>query len=387
MKTTILTTKRLVLTPIDISDAREIFHHFNHNVTTYMYPKPAVVIEDTMNFIHYSMKLREEGKEIVWVARLKENHEFVGCMGLHSMNTRTPELGIWIQEGLFGKHLGLEGMNGIIDYARKYVSHDYLVYPVDKRNFASRNIPETHGGIIKKSYQKIGASGNHLDIIEYWIYPETPHDYVFPTIVFQGDSITDCNRKRQLFYDLGDGYVEKLMHQLPNTVIINRGVSGDRTNELLVRWQEDVIWNQPDILSLLCGINDVWHFFKWNKFTSQEIFETNYRKLIEWTKHDLPHTQIVLIEPFGYPIGELEASWEPMIESFRQIVKKLSIEYQIMHIPMNEHMQTWKENYKMEDILPDGVHPSSLGHELMANVIKRSIRQMLMEYQLHQCHE
>lgn len=387
MKKTILTTNRMILTPIEVSDAKDIFHHFTAKIATFTYPKPASVIEDTLNFIYYSLKLREEGKEMVWVARIKETKEFVGCMGLHQMNTKTPELGIWIQEGMFGKHLGLEGMSEIILYARKYLPHDYLVYPVDKRNFASRNIPETHGGIIKKAYQKISASGNHLDIIEYWIYPETPTDYRFPTILFQGDSITDCGRKRHVFYDLGDGYVHKVMEQLPNTVIINRGVSGDRTNELLLRWQDDVIHMQPDILSLLCGINDVWHYFKWNKPTSPKIFEDNYRKLIEWVKHDLPNTQMMLIEPFGYPIGELQPSWEPLIETLRQIVKRLSVEYQLPHIPMNQYMQEWKKQYPMEEILPDGVHPSPLGHALMANVIKKTIRQLLMEYQLRQCHE
>jgi lysophospholipase L1-like esterase len=383
----ILTTKRLVLSPIDVRDATDIFHHFNANITKFMYPKPASVIEDTLDFIQYSNKLREEGKEIVWVARLKDTKEFVGCMGLHQMNTKTPELGIWIQEGMFGQHLGLEGMNEIITYARSHCTHDYLIYPVDKRNFASRNIPETHGGIIKKAYQKIGASGNHLDIIEYWIYPETPLNYRFPTILFQGDSITDCNRKRHIFYDLGEGYVSQIMPELKNAVILNRGVSGDRTNELLIRWQEDVIFHQPDILSLLCGINDVWHYFKWNKPTSPKIFEDNYRQLIEWVKRDSPQTHMVLIEPFGYPIGELEASWEPMIEALRHIVKRLANEYHLSHIPMNQYMQKWKDIYPMEMILPDGVHPSPLGHKLMANVIKKTMRQLLMEYQLHQCHE
>lgn len=385
MKHNVLTTKRLILTPIAVSDAKDIFHHFNERITTFMYPKPASVIEDTLEFIHYSIKLREEDKEIVWVARMKDTKEFVGCMGLHHMNTRTPELGIWIQEGMFGKHLGLEGMSEIITYARKHRPHDYLIYPVDKRNIASRNIPETFGGIIKKAYQKVGASGNHLDIVEFWIYPETPTDYRFPTILFQGDSITDCNRKRHIFYDLGEGYVNELMPKLHHAVIINRGVSGDRTNELLMRWQEDVIMNQPDILSLLCGINDVWHYFKWNKPTSPKIFEENYRKLIEWVQRDLPQTEVILIEPFGYPIGELEASWEPMIESFRQIIQRLAAEYHLSHIPMNRYMQQWKDIYPMEDILPDGVHPSHLGHQLMGNVIKKTIMQKLMEYQLRQC--
>lgn len=165
----IIETERLILKPVQVSDAEAIFHFFTPNVTTYMYPAPAKTIDDTLQFINYSIKMREEQKEIVWVARLKYDDRFVGCMGLHKINTKTPELGIWIQEGLFGKKLGLEGMTEIVKYARTNVVHDYLVYPVDRRNKASRNIPETLGGIYQNHYKKISQSGFELDIIEYFI--------------------------------------------------------------------------------------------------------------------------------------------------------------------------------------------------------------------------
>ena len=376
-----LETKNLVLTPIQVSDAEAIFHFFTPKVTTYMYPAPAKTIDDTLQFINHSIKLREEQKEIVWVARLKYDDTFVGCMGLHNMNTRTPELGLWIQEGLFGKKLGLEGMSEIIAYARKNVPHDYLIYPVDRRNKASRNIPETWGGIFTKAYQKTAQTGNVLQIIEYWIYPELPKNTRQDLVVFQGDSITDCGRNRHDIESLGDGYVKALKPFFPNTTFINRGVSGDRTKELIKRWNKDVISLKPDVLSLLCGVNDVWHHYRFGKPIDQKKFEANYRKLIETTQKELPQTQIVLIEPFSFSVGAFDPSWRPMLDDFIQVVRKLAKEYHILSVKMDDLMKTWEKTYGAASILGDGVHPTELGHELIAHTLKPILRDILLEIQ------
>lgn len=374
-----LETKHLILTPIQLSDAEAIFHLFTKEITKYMYPSPAEKIDDTIAFINHSMKLREENKEIVWVARLKYDDTFVGCMGLHSMDTDTPELGLWIQEGLFGKKLGLEGMTEIIRFAHEHFSHRYLIYPVDRRNMASRNIPETLGGIVRKTYHKTGNSGNELDIVEYWIYQKLPEDYVKPTLLFQGDSITDCGRNRSDISSLGDGYVYQLKNYFPNTRIINRGISGDRTEELLNRWEVDVLSHQPDVLSLLCGVNDVWHFYNFGKPIDENTFESNYRMLIDLTIEKSPQTKIILIEPFSFSIGAFDASWRPMLDAFITIVSKIASHYHLPLIHMDKHMKAWEKTYGATALLGDGVHPTELGHQLMANVLKPVIRNLLLE--------
>ena len=83
-------------------------------------------------------------------------------------------------------------------------------------------------------------------------------------ILFQGDSITDANRDYRSF-DLGQGYVHFIKESLPNTEIINKGISGNRTLELLERWQADTLDINPDILSILIGVNEVWHHFRFGK--------------------------------------------------------------------------------------------------------------------------
>ena len=379
MDNLILETKNLILKPIEMSDAEAVFHFFNENVTKYMYPSPAKTIQDTYQFINHSMSLREQDKEIVWVARLKYDDTFVGCFGLHRKDTKTPEVGLWIQEGLFGKKLGIEGMTEVINFTKEYVTFEYIIYPVDRRNISSRNIPETLGGILTKTYKKKTESGKELDTLEYRFFKEIPKGYHQPVILFQGDSITDCGRNRHDFHSLGDGYVKELKPYFPLAQIINRGISGDRTVELIARWKEDVISHHPDVLLLLCGVNDVWHHFRYGKPMNLEMFEKNYRLLLDKTMKESLQTKIILIEPFSYNIGAFEASWRPMLLGMIHIVRKLAKEFDLTLIQMDDFMQEWAKHYPQEAILGDGVHPTELGHQWMAKVIKPVLREEILK--------
>ena len=84
-------------------------------------------------------------------------------------------------------------------------------------------------------------------------------------IVFFGDSITDSNRRLNPKYPMGFGFVSmvdtdySINHSYANITLINQGVSGDKTEELLARINQDVIDLNPDVVILLIGINDIWH--------------------------------------------------------------------------------------------------------------------------------
>lgn len=83
-------------------------------------------------------------------------------------------------------------------------------------------------------------------------------------ILFQGDSITDGNWGRNLDpnHILGHGYVYIIAAQLGSQYaesqpyFMNRGVSGNRVSDVYARWNEDAISLQPDLISLLVGVND-----------------------------------------------------------------------------------------------------------------------------------
>jgi len=156
--------------PIIEDYAEEIFRSFTEEITPYMYPKAAEKIEDTLAFIRPSMKQNTAGTNLQMVILDKETGEFLGCCGLHNIHTEAPELGIWIKKSAHGHGYGLEAVTAMIGWAREQLKYDHLIYPVDRRNFASRRIPLANGGILKKEYQEVNQSGTTLEIEEYWIY-------------------------------------------------------------------------------------------------------------------------------------------------------------------------------------------------------------------------
>ena len=96
------------------------------------------------------------------------------------------------------------------------------------------------------------------------------------TILFQGDSVTDCSRDRDDPNSLGGGYPFYVSQAMPGVKVLNRGISGHRAKDLAARWQEDCLALNPDVVSIMIGINDVWRRYDDNDPTSDAAFEASY---------------------------------------------------------------------------------------------------------------
>jgi lysophospholipase L1-like esterase len=198
-----------------------------------------------------------------------------------------------------------------------------------------------------------------------------------PTFLFQGDSITDGNRARNNDWNhiMGHGYQyiisSKLWYDFPqkNFCFFNRGVSGNKVTDLLERWQKDTIEIQPDVLSILIGVNDLSAFINGNKAFTTLQYETGYRSLLQQTKHQLPNVQLVLCEPFILPVTRVKEKWTEYsseIEKRQQVVKRLADEYDAIFVGFQNTFNNALSKAPAEYWIWDGVHPMPAGHELMA---------------------
>lgn len=189
-------------------------------------------------------------------------------------------------------------------------------------------------------------------------------------VLFQGDSVTDCGRNRDNLYDLGVGYpliISSLLgHKLShlNMKFINKGISGNRSIDLVNRWQEDCVDLKPTVVSILIGINDTWRKFDSNDATSTEEFEANYRKILDDVKK--LGARIVLMEPFVHPYPDDRKAWREDLDPKIQVVRQLAKEYGAVLVPtdgiVNAGFVAVPEKYYSED----GVHPTYAGHGLLA---------------------
>lgn len=201
------------------------------------------------------------------------------------------------------------------------------------------------------------------------------------TILFQGDSITDGGRLRDsdrswdLNHQMGHSYafgVNTLLgSQYPEKDynFINRGISGNRVTDLYARIQEDFLNLKPDVLSILVGVNDIWHQLNTGIGNSPKRYERVYRLILDEVKEALPNTKVVMMEPFVLPVGAQAENYDkfyPMLTEVRVIVKKLAEEYGHIFIPLQEKFEALSKTKDPSYWLWDGVHPTVSGHGFIA---------------------
>lgn len=203
-------------------------------------------------------------------------------------------------------------------------------------------------------------------------------------ILFQGDSVTDCGRDRENMLSMGEGYACKvaelysILYPGKEVVFINKGVSGNRTKDLLDRHNGDVVKNAPDILTILIGINDTWRRYDSLDPTTTEQFEKNYEMLLENIKRDLPNTKIVIIEPFLLNSMEEKAVWREDLDPKIQVVRKLARKYSDKYLALDGILQQYIVNgYSEVSISEDGVHPTAVGHGIIAKEVLKVIEELI----------
>jgi lysophospholipase L1-like esterase len=193
-------------------------------------------------------------------------------------------------------------------------------------------------------------------------------------VLFQGDSITDCGRNRETGEDLGLGYPAKIaliweiLFPGMGVSFINRGISGNRAVDLLERYEKDFKAINPDLVSILIGINDTWRRYDKSDPTDVDTFKSRYRTLLNNIKRDLPKAAIVIIEPFLLDSIPERAQWREDLDPKIQAVRCLAKEYADFFIPMDGIFARYAvEGTKETDMAADGVHPSPLGHGIIAS--------------------
>jgi lysophospholipase L1-like esterase len=189
------------------------------------------------------------------------------------------------------------------------------------------------------------------------------------SIVFAGDSVTDCGRRDDP-ESLGDGYVRDLFDDLgpQRPRIVNVGISGNRAVDLEARWQTDVLAHQPDVVSVLIGINDTWRRYDEDDPTSAADFESSYRALLEPLQ-----AKLVLVEPFLLAVKDEQHAWREDLDPKIEVVRRLATEYGAILVPADVEFTKQAAIVGATTLADDGVHPTAAGHRLLADLWRRTV--------------
>ena len=206
-------------------------------------------------------------------------------------------------------------------------------------------------------------------------------------VLFQGDSITDMYRTRVEEEMFGVGYPLLVKAELgfsePGKYeFINRGVAGSRIVDLYSRIKPDILNDKPDVMSILIGVNDVWHEYTDNPngVDADKYFKV-YDLYIEEIKNAIPNIKIMIMEPFVLKASATENRWEDFsreVKKRAEMARKVAEKYDLPFIPLQKGFDELTEKMPASYWLEDGIHPTSAGHEYIKNEWVKAFKTYIM---------
>ena len=212
-------------------------------------------------------------------------------------------------------------------------------------------------------------------------------------ILFQGDSLTDACRDKEgkdPLRRLGIGYVNMaaayLTSRNPQIQVANHGVNGNRIMDLYARWIEDTLNEEFDILSILCGVNDVGFQLRMNRGADAEKFAFIYDRMLYEVRKEKPRAKLVLCEPFlcklrpeeveyGVDIIEGWEEWYGQVRERACVVRDLAEKYGALLVPSLELFARACEKAPASHWSVDGVHLTLAGNGLLAGEWVRCVKE------------
>lgn len=201
-------------------------------------------------------------------------------------------------------------------------------------------------------------------------------------ILFQGDSITDGGRLKgkenewDLNHQMGHGYAYLINAALGTAYpqayfrFYNRGISGNRIADLYGRWKEDTLNLNPDVLSILIGINDCGSTLNDQSGSSLDRFEKIYQLLLDEAFEKNESIRIVICEPFALPVGavaENYAAWTELLKPLQEKARMVADRNHAVFVPLQSRFEEMLQFREPEYWIWDGIHPTVCGHQVIAD--------------------
>jgi lysophospholipase L1-like esterase len=202
------------------------------------------------------------------------------------------------------------------------------------------------------------------------------------TVLFIGDSITDCGRRAQAS-PLGDGYVklatDLITARYPERKIryLNKGISGNTVRDLFHRWHDDVIRHKPDWLSIKIGINDLAKHLSGNpEGVNIDEYETRYEEILQTAKTKTK-AHIILIDPFlitqDKNVESARGKRLSLLPKYQAVVEKMVKKYKTLHVRPHRAFEQQLRYRDADHFCPEPVHPNTSGHLIIAHEFLRTV--------------
>jgi lysophospholipase L1-like esterase len=188
-------------------------------------------------------------------------------------------------------------------------------------------------------------------------------------VIFFGDSITQAGAKP-------GGYIVKMKEALAKQGVsdydlIGAGIGGNKVYDLYLRMEDDVLAQNPDVVFIWVGVNDVWHKASYGTGTDPDKFEKFYSAIIN--KLLDKHIRVILCTPAV--IGEktdFTNQQDGDLNAYSQIIRNLAQKWHCGLVDLREIFHTYElknnpGNKESGILTVDRVHLNEAGNQLVAD--------------------
>lgn len=199
-------------------------------------------------------------------------------------------------------------------------------------------------------------------------------------ILFIGDSITDPKFNFRMMKDIKGRNIyalqlkKKFKKKNMKIKVYIKGIASNRTYHLYDRLTKDCINLKPDVIIMLIGVNDAWENYVPESYMPLlRPMEPHIREIYRRIRTELPDTQILNLMPFMIDSIEEKFPFHKTLDEYRELLKAVATENSASILDLQEVFYKAQESTDPKKLAIDGIHPTNLGHKVIADAIEEMI--------------
>lgn len=199
-------------------------------------------------------------------------------------------------------------------------------------------------------------------------------------VLFLGDSITDVKFNSRMRFSIKgkDVYalqLKKRFKEYSKDIDVQiKGIASNRTYHVYDRLTKDCINLKPDVIIMLIGVNDAWENYVPEQYPPLvRPMEPHIREIYRRFKAELPNTQVLYLMPFMIDAVEEKLPFHKTLDEYREVLKSIALENGAKVLDMQAVFNEAQKTTEPKALAIDGIHPTNLGHKVMADAIENMI--------------
>ncbi len=199
-------------------------------------------------------------------------------------------------------------------------------------------------------------------------------------IVFIGDSITDVKfnfknmhkiKGRKVYALQLKRFLKKYSRDIDVKI---KGIASNRTYHVYDRLTKDCINHKPDVIIMLIGVNDAWERYVPEQYPpNPRDTELHLREIYRRIRRELPDTQILYLMPFMIDTVEEKLPFHKTLDDWREFYRTAAEENGAVIVDLQQVFYDEQKKTLPKKLAVDGIHPTNLGHNVIADAILKVI--------------